>query len=105
MTIRPPKSLGPAGRALFSALQKEYSITDVGGLTLLRMIAECRDTAVAAMAAIAKDGLYVVDRYKTPRANPACTILRDARNGELQALKQLHLDVEPVKGIGRPGGT
>ena len=40
---------------------------------------------------------------KTPRANPACTILRDARNGELQALKQLHLDVEPVKAIGRGG--
>ena len=68
------------------------------------MMAECRDTAVEALAAIKKDGLYATDKYGQRRAHPAATVLRDARNGELQALKQLHLDLEPVKGIGRPGG-
>ena len=69
------------------------------------MMAECRDTAVEALAAIKKDGAYTVDKYGQRRSHPAATVLRDARAGELSALRQLHLDMEPIRDVGRPGGA
>jgi hypothetical protein len=44
------------------------------------------------------------DRYGQIKVHPLCAVERDARSGFLNSLKALGLDVEPLKGIGRPPG-
>jgi hypothetical protein len=102
----PPSHLGIGGRRLWDAIQQEYRIEDACGLELLRAASEARDRLDDAGAAIRKYGPVIVGDDGKPRANPACSIERDARSGMLQALKALHLDIEPLKqSIGRPPGS
>lgn len=100
---KPPAHLGPNGKALWADLAAEYSIDDAGGRALLTTAAECLDRMRAAQAAIAEHGEVVIDRYGSPKVNPACGLEKDARAGFLAALKALRLDIEPIKQVGRPG--
>ncbi len=103
--LTPPKSLGREGRRFWNAIIREYRITDSGGLELLRTAAECRDLECAAMATATAEGFSTVDRYGQKRPHPLLSVARDARRLKLSALKDLHLDVEPVRDRpGRPGG-
>jgi hypothetical protein len=53
-----------------------------------------------------RDGLTSSDRYGQRRPHPALAAARDARSQALQALRSLHLDVEPLQPHrGRPGGV
>jgi hypothetical protein len=54
---------------------------------------------------IQEQGEVIRDRYGGLRANPAVGIEKHAREGLLAALRMLHLDVEPLKALGRPGGS
>jgi phage terminase small subunit len=103
MKPKAPRHLGDDGRTLWLDLQRTYSITDAGGLTLLTTAAECMDRMRNAQKLIAEHGECTPDRYGGLRANPAVAIEKDARNGLLAALRALNLDVEPIKPIGRPG--
>lgn len=103
MKPKAPRHLGPDGRALWLELQREYQIQDCGGLTLLTTASECLDRMRAAQKLIKEHGECTPDRYGGLRANPAVNIEKDARSGLLAALKQLNLDLEPLKHIGRPG--
>jgi len=100
-----PRHLGKHGRELWKSLRREYDIRDAGGLALLTTAAECLDRMRAAQDAIKEHGEVVTDRYSQVKVNPACGLEKDARNGFLAAIKALNLDVEPLKQIGRPGGT
>ena len=103
--MTPPKSLGREGRRFWSAIVREYRINDAGGLELLRTAAECRDLECDAMATAKVEGFSTVDRYGQRRPHPLLSVARDARRLKLSALKDLHLDVEPIRtGPGRPGG-
>ena len=98
-----PSHLKAAGAAFFESVRAEYGIHDSGGLALLSVAAEALDRMREAQAAIKKHGAMVADRYGQLKTNPACTLERDSRNGLLSALRQLHLDIEPLKaGPGRP---
>lgn len=85
-------------------LVDDYGIQDSGGQCLIVAFADAFTTELACLEQIEKDGLTILDRYGKPRAHPLLPTLRDARSAKLQALKALHLDVEPVKPIGRPPG-
>src|SRR5689334_19132698 len=98
---RPPKDLGAAGRALWSAIQAGYGINDPGGMVLLMTAARCADLEANAMETAHADGLVGVDRYGQRRPHPLLSVARDARSQKLQALRQLNLDVEPLHE--RPG--
>jgi P27 family predicted phage terminase small subunit len=105
MTPKAPTHLGKDGKALWSALTDEYGIADSGGLALVTTAAECLDRMRAAQALIKKHGECFEDRYGGLKANPACKIELDSRNGMLAALKMLNLDVEPLRDRpGRPAG-
>ena len=99
---KPPPHLKAAGKALWMALVEEYRIDDAAGLALARVAAECRDRLDEAQQAIREPGAITKDRYGNPRQNPACLLERDARTGLMQALKQLNLDIEPLRDRGRP---
>lgn len=102
---RPPRHLAADGKALFVAVQAEYSVDDAAGLALLTTACECLDRMRAAQAAIAEHGEVVTDRYNQVKVNPACTLERDSRNGFLAAVRALNLDLEPLNPKpGRPPG-
>lgn len=99
-----PEHLDAAARAWWESIQREYAITDAGGLALLRAGAEAFQRAEAARAEIDRDGMMVADRFGQKKPHPLLATERDARSQILHALKGLHLDLEPVKKVGKPTG-
>lgn len=100
----PPKHLTAPARRWWTQMQREYGITDAGGLSLLAAAADAWERAREARELVAKDGAVTVDRFGQQVAHPAVAIERGARAQFLQAMKLLNLDLEPVKRPGRPGG-
>lgn len=99
--MKAPTHLQRHGRELWRRIQAEYDVNDAGGLALLTTAAECLDRMRAAQKAISEDGEVVKDRYGQAKVHPACGLEKDARVGLLAALKQLNLDLEPLRD--RPG--
>ena len=106
LSRKPPRHLGKSGKQLWTALRAEYQIDDAAGIALLTAAAECLDRMRAAQQAIGEHGEIVTDRYGQVKVNPACGLEKDARNGLLQAVRALNLDIEPLRDrVGRPGGV
>lgn len=107
--LSPPDHLREAGTDFYTRVSHEYGLDDPAGLALLCTAAECIDRMRAAQRSIAEHGELTVDRYGSPKINPACALEKDARNGFLAAVRALNLDLEPLRdGPGRPpinGGT
>jgi hypothetical protein len=91
-------------KKIFRAVAAEYQIEDVAGLRILRVALESFDRAQAARKQINKDGMCFRDRYGQLKPHPLLAAERDSRAAFLSGLKALNLDVEPIKGIGRPSG-
>ncbi|MHB1025785.1 MAG: hypothetical protein ACYC24_08785 [Desulfobacteria bacterium] len=102
---KPPRNLSPPAKKLWRALHAEYAINDSAGRAILAAGLESFDRAQAAKVLLDAEGPVVKDRWGQQKAHPATTIERDSRAAFLAALKQLNLDVEPLRGApGRPGG-
>ncbi|MBN1379682.1 MAG: P27 family phage terminase small subunit [Gammaproteobacteria bacterium] len=102
---KPPAHLQKPGADLWKIIVADYEIVDSGGLALLTTACECLDRMRQAQAAIKKHGALIKDRYGCLKSNPACVLERDSRNGYLQSLKALQLDVAGDKLPGRPQGS
>jgi phage terminase small subunit len=84
----------------------EYSIEDDAGKLLLQTALESFDRMRNCQAAIRRDGEMVKDRFEQMKPHPLLAAERDARSQMLAALKQLNLDIEPLRDRpGRPGGS
>lgn len=83
----------------------EYGIDDDAGLLLLQTALEAFDRMRQCQKAIRKDGAQVKDRFDQLKPHPLLNVERDSRSQMLAALKQLNLDLEPLRdGPGRPTG-
>jgi len=103
MKLKPPKHLKVPGRALYTAIAAEYGIDDAAGLALLTIAGECQDRLRQAQAELEENGPVLTDRYGGLKPHPAIAIEKDSRNGLLATLKQLNLDIEPIRDRrGRP---
>jgi len=99
---RPPRDLGQHGRELWDAVQREYGITDRGGIELLAQACGALDLVEALGEAIARDGAIVYGRAG-PKAHPAVKDQIAARAFIVRTLERLGHNVEAVKsGPGRP---
>jgi len=99
-----PAHLADAGRELWSSIMEEYRIGDAGGRALLRTAAEAADRVASCRVLLDTEG-EVIRIRGVPRAHPAAAIERDARAALIRALKELHLDIEPLRDApGRPAG-
>jgi P27 family predicted phage terminase small subunit len=104
-TPRPPGHLGAEAKRLWKTLTAEYGIADAGGLAILTAGLEAFDRAREAKALLDTDGPVVVDRWGQKKMHPAAMIERDSRAQWLGAIKQLCLDLEPLRDTpGRPPG-
>ncbi len=99
-----PAHLSNEAARIYQELSTEYGIDDIAGLRILRVTCEAFDRAQAARAAIDAEGMTVVDKAGQTKPHPLLPIERDSRAAFLAGLKALNLDLEPVKGIGRPPG-
>ena len=103
--FNPPKHLSAAARKWWRVLMSEYQIEDAAGLLLLTTAMECFDRMKAAGAVLDEEGPTFTDRYGQARPHPAATVETNNRSQMLSAIKQLNLDLEPLRDrVGRPGG-
>lgn len=98
------KKLSQTARKLRKSIIKEYDISDEAGLAILRTSMEAYDAMHEAQAVVDKQGLTVEGDRGQIKAHPLLAVIRDSRAQFLMALKHLNLDIEPLKGIGRPPG-
>ena len=104
-TMKPPAGIGDAAAAWWRSVQDEYGISDSAGMALLEQAALALDRAEQGRALLARDGLVQPDRFGQPKPHPACVIVRDAEASFRSALRDLRLDVEPSRPVGRPPGA
>lgn len=101
-----PKHLSAEARKWWDAIAEEYGIQDNGGRLLLQTALEAFDRMKSAAKRIDKDGAAVEDRFGQVKPHPLLPAERDSRAQMLAALKQLNLDIEPLRDMrGRPPGT
>ena len=96
-----PKHLSKDARDWWTKIQDEYGINDNAGKLLLQTALEAFDRMKSAANRINKDGAAVEDRFGQVKPHPLLPAERDARSQMLLALKQLNLDIEPLRD--RPG--
>jgi phage terminase small subunit len=71
-----PDFLKDSGRAWVKKVLKKYPFTG-DELEALYQAGSCLDQIANARAEVEQNGVTVLDRYQTPKANPACAVLRD----------------------------
>jgi hypothetical protein len=98
---QPPRKLGAHGLDLWSAIQREYYITDPGGLELLAQACSALDRAEELGARIQADGAIIHTR-NGPKAHPALAAELASRAFLSKQLERLGLNLETVRPIGRP---
>ena len=99
-----PAYLSNEAKRLWRQLQDEYVLDDSAGLLILQTCLEAFDRMRSAQHILEKDGLVFMDKAGNPRQHPLVVVERDARAAMLAGLKQLNLDLEPLKSVGRPPG-
>jgi hypothetical protein len=99
------KHIRKESRVEVSRLAKEYGIDDTGGLVLLEALAETDTICRNAQDKVNAEGMTFTDRFGQLRGHPLLCTIRDARAQKLMIVKQLNLDLEPLRdGVGRPPG-
>jgi P27 family predicted phage terminase small subunit len=84
---------------------EEYVIDDQAGQLILETALQAFDRMRECQEQIKADGLVSRDKNGNPKQHPLVPVERDSRSAMLNSLKQLNLDLEPLKnGPGRPGG-
>src|SRR5262245_21950011 len=101
----PPRPLGPAGLALWQAIQTDYSITDQGGIAMLLVGCQAFDRAERLRAQIDADGEVIRLRNGSVRAHPAIRDEVACRAQVMRAIEKLGLNYEAIKPVGRPPGS
>jgi hypothetical protein len=102
--LSPPAGLADAGRKLWCSIMGEYAIADSGGLMLLEQAARALDRAEDCSARVAVDGPLLLTK-QGPKDHPLLRHETANRALAVRILARLGLDVEPLKGIGRPAGS
>jgi hypothetical protein len=97
---QPPRKLGEPGLTLWTAIQREYRITDVGGTELLLQACAAADRMQSFADRIDEDGPVI--RTKTGmRSHPLLKEELAARGFIVRTLARLGVS-EDIKPVGRP---
>jgi hypothetical protein len=101
--VQPPRRLGKYGASLWTRVQSEYGITDVGGVEIWAQACAATDRVEAIAAAISSDGEVIKTRTGL-RTHPAIREETALRALIIRTLQKLGVTQELVKPPGRPGG-
>jgi hypothetical protein len=100
--LEPPRTLGKVGLNLWSRITSAYTIDDEGGREMLAQCCAAADRAESLRAQIDQDGEVISTRVGK-KDNPLLRHEIAARSFVVRTLSRLGLNVEPVRGPGRPG--
>ena len=100
-TPQPPRKLGDHGLSLWQSIQSEYRIDDAAGRELLTLICEASDRIAALGAKIDEDGT-LIETESGPKVHPAVKEELAHRAFISRTLRQLGLNLEPTRLVGRP---
>lgn len=98
--LKPPRTLGGPGRALWDGVMAEYRVDDVGGIALLTAACESLDLAAKLREQVERDG-PVIQAPSGPKEHPALRSELANRSYAMKCLRDLGITVEPAKA---PGG-
>jgi hypothetical protein len=99
-----PAGLGKEGRGLWQRIQKDYQITDIGGVEVLRSICEVADTIAELKVIIGRDGAMIKMRGVL-KEHPALAASLRHRAFLVRGLQKLGIALEPLRtNPGRPPG-
>jgi hypothetical protein len=101
ITPQPPRKLGDLGLFLWQSIQSEYRIDDAAGRELLAQACEAADRVARLAAKIDSDG-EIIQTESGLKAHP---LLKDElanRAFICRTLRQLGLNLEPLRSVGRP---
>lgn len=97
----PPAHLTEKAKEWWGKLSAEYDLGDSAAQLLLAQCLTAFDRANEARQILRREGITTRDKSGKVRAHPAAAIERDAQKTMAQALRDLHLDLEPL--ADRPG--
>jgi P27 family predicted phage terminase small subunit len=92
------KALSDEAKKLFRTIQKEWTIGEEPGITILLTACQSLDRMREAQKILADEGALVKDRFGASKLHPATQLEKEARAHLLQALKALNLDLESLEG-------
>lgn len=95
---KPPTALSREAKRWWRELVDQYDLDDVAAELILQTALEAFDRMRRAQTIVKRDGEVVSDRFGQLRAHPGVIIERDARSAMMAALRQLNLDLEPLRG-------
>ena len=101
---RPPRPLGPHGLSLWTEIVRNYEFSDPASIECLFQGCSAVERAERCRQQIDEQG-EMIQGKDGMRSHP---LLRDElqnRAFALRALANLGLDLEPIKGMGRPAGA
>lgn len=92
---RPPAHLSKATRQWWTRMVSEYGLEgEFHALKLLTIASEALDRRTEARQAIAKDGVFVIDRFGQTKAHPGIAVERDQAIVFTRCLRELALPIE-----------
>jgi hypothetical protein len=100
-TPQPLRKLGTSGLSLWDGIQSEFRVDDVAGRELLMQACEAADRVARLAAKINADG-EIIQTENGPKAHPALKDELANRAFICRTLRQLGLNLEPVRSVGRP---
>jgi hypothetical protein len=100
-TPQPLRKLGAPGLALWDGIQSEFRVDDVAGRELLMQACEAADRVARLAAKINADG-EIIQTENGPKAHPALKDELANRAFICRTLRQLGLNLEPTRPVGRP---
>jgi phage terminase small subunit len=96
-----PTALSKNSQTWSKTMARQHDIVEGHRLSLLHLAARCLDTMEEARKQIARGGLTVPSQQGI-KSHPAVAVERDARAAFARLIKQLKLDKEVKRPVGRP---
>ena len=100
---KPPRHLKPETAKWWAWVVEEFKL-ELHHIRLLTLAADAWDRCQQARQIIDKEGLTYEDRFDQPVSRPEVAIERDSRTAFARLLREVDLDVEPPRPVGRPPG-
>jgi P27 family predicted phage terminase small subunit len=88
--------LSAEGRRLYRRVRREWRIGEEPALTTLLTACQALDRMREAQAAIATEGLIVLDRFQQQQPHPLLRLEKESRAHMLQCFKALQLDLDSL---------